>query len=164
MDDYDRLLVALRRIVRVTDLNAKRVARDTGLTPPQLLILQTIEQSDGVTIGDIARQVNLTQATITSIIDRLEQAGHVERRRSAEDRRKVHVELTEKARALLRTAPLTLQNWLRGRFEQIEDWEKSFLVAALDRMSALMEADQIEASPILLLGPVTGVEGRKDDP
>jgi DNA-binding MarR family transcriptional regulator len=162
MDDYDRLLVALRRIVRMTDLNAKRLAKQTGLTPPQLLILQSIQQIEDATIGGVAKDVNLTQATITSIVDRLEHSNLVVRSKSAADRRKVHVSLTDTGRDLLQNAPLTLQHLLRNRFEKIEDWEKSFLVAALDRMAVLLEADQLDASPILYLGSVVNVEGDKN--
>ena len=48
--------------------------------------------------GAIAAATALTPAAITSLIDRLEARGLVRRARSAEDRRKVMVETTEKAR------------------------------------------------------------------
>jgi len=155
MDDYDRLLTALRRIIRVTDLNAKRLAKETGLTTPQFLILQSVESQAKPSVGAVAKDVNLTQATVTSIVDRLESQNLVSRRRSDEDRRIVHVELTDVGQNLLKEAPKVLQDSLRGRYDTLEDWEKSFLIAALDRMSALLQADNVDASPILDVGSVT---------
>jgi DNA-binding MarR family transcriptional regulator len=49
--------------------------------------------------GAIAGATALTPAAVTALIDRLEARGYVARRRNAEDRRKVMVEMTEKARA-----------------------------------------------------------------
>src|SRR3954451_20489676 len=49
--------------------------------------------------GAIAQATALTPAAVTSLIDRLEARGLVARTRSAEDRRKVIVEMTDKARA-----------------------------------------------------------------
>lgn len=155
MEDYDRLLTALRRIIRVTDLNAKRLAKETGLTPPQFFILQSVESQKQPSIGAVAKDVNLTQATVTSIVDRLENRNLVGRRRSNEDRRIVHVELTDEGQSLLKQAPKVLQDSLRGRFDSLEDWEKGFLIAALDRMSALLQADDVDASPILDVGSIT---------
>lgn len=154
MDDYDRLLITLRRIIRVTDLNSKRLAKETGLTTPQFLILQSVESQAKPSIGAIAKDVNLTQATVTSIVDRLESQSLVGRRRSDTDRRIVHVELTDEGQTLLKQAPKVLQDSLRGRFDALEDWEKSFLIAAFDRMSALLQADDVDASPILDVGSV----------
>lgn len=154
MDDYDRLLTSLRRIIRVTDLNAKRLAKETGLTPPQFLILQSIERQAQPSIGAVAKDMNLTQATVTSIIDRLESRELVGRRRSEKDRRIVHVELTDEGQNLLKQAPKVLQDSLRDQFENLEGWEKSFLIAAMDRMSSLLQADDVDASPLLDVGPV----------
>ena len=49
--------------------------------------------------GAIAAAVSLTPAAVTALIDRLEARGFLKRERSAEDRRKVMVDVTEKARA-----------------------------------------------------------------
>lgn len=48
--------------------------------------------------GAIAAAVSLTPAAVTALIDRLEARGFLKRERSVEDRRKVMVEITEKAR------------------------------------------------------------------
>ncbi len=56
------------------------------------------------TASAIARETSLTPAAITALVDRLEKRGLVHRRRDPEDRRKVLVEATDKARALAASA------------------------------------------------------------
>ena len=44
MNRYDEVLVALRRIIRATDLHSRQLSKVSGLTSPQLLILQLLRQ------------------------------------------------------------------------------------------------------------------------
>ncbi|MDL2397973.1 MarR family winged helix-turn-helix transcriptional regulator [Rhizobium mayense] len=71
-----------------------------GITYPQYLVLCTLGENDGLTVGAIADRLALESSTITPPVQRLEQAGHVERRRSTIDERQVHVWLTATGRAL----------------------------------------------------------------
>ncbi len=82
MEIHDQVLVSLRQIIRAIDLHSKHLERESGLTGPQLLVIQSISQSDMVTAGQIAREVNLSQATVTTILDRLEKKAYVTRERS----------------------------------------------------------------------------------
>lgn len=95
MNSYEQVLVALRRVIRATDLHSKRLSKHAGLTGPQLLIMRTIRDLGEVTIGTIAENVSLSQATVTTILDRLEHRKLVYRVRSTRDKRKVHAHLTE---------------------------------------------------------------------
>ncbi|MFB9948116.1 MarR family winged helix-turn-helix transcriptional regulator [Rhizobium puerariae] len=72
-----------------------------GITYPQYLVLSTLAENDGITIGAIADRLSLESSTITPPVKRLEQAGLVERRRSKEDERQVHVRLTDAGRVLI---------------------------------------------------------------
>lgn len=82
MNNYEQVLVALRRVIRATDLHSKRLSKHAGLTGPQLLIMRTIRDLGEVTIGTIAENVSLSQATVTTILDRLELRKLVYRVRS----------------------------------------------------------------------------------
>src|SRR3546814_974180 len=97
----DRLLGSVRRIIRAVDLHSKRLERETGLTTPQVLVLRAIRDLGEVTTARIAGQVNLSQATVTTIIDRLVSRGLIERYRNVTDRRVVHSRLTETGDAAL---------------------------------------------------------------
>lgn len=79
----------------------KPLLDELGLTYPQYLVLNALGEADGATIGGIAARLDLESSTVTPLVKRLEAAGLVERRRSAEDERRVEVWMTTAGRALL---------------------------------------------------------------
>ncbi|MCP5187545.1 MAG: MarR family transcriptional regulator [Pseudomonadales bacterium] len=159
LDPGKEVLVALRRVIRATDLHSRHLARTTGLTAPQMLLLQAIRDSGQVTIGELARQVSLSQATVTTILDRLEARGLAYRQRSEQDKRKVHALLTPEGAAVLQDAPLPLQEQFAARFAALQDWEQAMMIAALQRVAYMMDAEDIDASPVLDLGTLDRNEG-----
>lgn len=152
MNRYEEVIVAIRRIIRATDLHSRQLNRVAGLTASQLLILQLLRQNEDLTAGAVARQVSLSQATVTTIIDRLEQRGLVKRERGHSDRRKVYVYLTEDGEKLLADAPKPLQESFVQQFQDLHDWEQSMILSALERVAYMMDAQHIDASPVLDIG------------
>lgn len=152
INQEEQVLINLRQIIRATDLYSRRLNKEVGLTAPQLLILQAIRGLGAVSISRLSQQVSLAQATVTSIIDRLESRGLVARHRSTEDRRVVHATLTEDGSKMVLEAPTPLQDTFSKRFAEIDDWEKSMIVAALQRVASMMNAEEIDASPVLHVG------------
>jgi DNA-binding MarR family transcriptional regulator len=148
------VLIALRRIMRATDLYSKQLSKTAGLTSPQLLILAAIARMGDVTIGTIAREVKLSQATVTTILDRLERRGLVYRERSTVDKRKVHAHLTAEGEEALSTAPTPLQQSFIARYEGLDPWEQSMILASLQRVADMMDAGDLDASPMLHVGTI----------
>jgi MarR family transcriptional regulator, organic hydroperoxide resistance regulator len=85
-----------------------------GLTYPQYLVMCVLWENDDQTIGGIASRLDLEPSTITPLMKRLEQAGHVVRQRNPADERQVRVKLTEPGRAL-RAETRTLADALYDR-------------------------------------------------
>lgn len=154
MDNYQQLLIALRRINKATELGAKRLARETGLSPPQLRTLQVVSDATSLTVSEVARAINLTLATTTSITSGLERKGLLQKQRDMTDKRRVIVTLTDAGSRLLDDAPKTLQDQLAQRFSSLEAWEQSFMLAALQRVAVLMDAGDIDAAPMLHTGAI----------
>lgn len=71
-----------------------------GITYPQYLVLHTLWEEDGRTIGGIADRLSLEPSTITPLVKRLASAGLVERGRDPRDERHVRVVLTRRGNAL----------------------------------------------------------------
>ena len=135
------------------------------MTVPQILILQTIKDSGTLPTSEIARQVSLSQATVTSVIDRLVKKDLVRRERSDLDRRKVGVSLTDFAEEKLENLPELLQEDFIIRFEKLENWEQQMLVSSVERIASLMDAQEVDASPILQPGEILpGNPGEKNQP
>lgn len=71
-----------------------------GLTYTQYLVLSVLWEGDEQTITAIASRLDLEPSTITPLVKRLEQAGHVVRKRNPSDERQVKVSLTSKGRGM----------------------------------------------------------------
>lgn len=69
-----------------------------GMTMPQGMVLGAIAHLGGATIGELSDALNLSNSTVSGIVDRLESRKMVERVRGAQDKRKVTVRLTAGSR------------------------------------------------------------------
>ncbi len=152
MATHEDVLIALRRIVRATDRYSRRLSKEAGLTAPQLLVMQAIARHDELTMGQVADAVSLSQATVTTILDRLEKRGLVERKRGEQDKRRVYAYLTTAGKELLLKAPTPLQVEFVERFNRLENWEQLQILSSLQRVAKMMKAEEIDASPVLDLG------------
>ncbi|MEM6409993.1 MAG: MarR family transcriptional regulator [Pseudomonadota bacterium] len=148
----DEALIALRQIQRKTELAAKRLAQMAGLTPSQLVVLQLLKERGETSAGELSQLTQLKHATITSLADKLVSRGYVTRRKFDSDKRKVWLKLTEDGQAGLTAAPDLLQEVFEKRFVGLPDWHQSMLVSALERVSALLDAEDLDAAPVLDVG------------
>jgi len=150
----DECLIALRRTLRAISLFDRELAHSTGVTPAQLRVLQILNyKRDGSeTPKALANQMGIAQATITAIVDKLEAFGLIARQRSETDRRKMNVVITEKGRQHVRDAPDALQQRFVRAFDRMQSWEQAQLVASLERVASMLDADDIDASPVLTAG------------
>ncbi len=149
MERTTDVLITLRRIIRAIDMRSRRLMQYSGFTGPQLLVLQALGEHHEMSAGVLAREVNLSQGTITSILDRLEKRGLIQRIRSNTDRRKVYVTLTAEGKEKLSSAPTLLQERFIERFEELKDWEQHQILASLQRLAEMMDAQDIDAAPVL---------------
>ncbi|HAS63863.1 MAG TPA: MarR family transcriptional regulator [Vibrio sp.] len=155
MEKHEEVLVSLRQIIRAIDLHSKKLSKESGLTAPQLILMRSIRELGEVTIKQLSNHTNMSQATATIILDRLQRNGLIERKRSETDKRKVHAVLTVEGRERLAQAPLPLQQSFINKFQQLDDWEQTLLLSSVQRLSAMMNAEDIDVAPVLELGSIT---------
>jgi DNA-binding MarR family transcriptional regulator len=149
-----QVMAALRRIIRAIDLHSRSLVQRFGLTGPQLVVLKELVDSSHRSVSELAAAVNLSQATVTGILDRLERKEMIVRTRDSKDRRRVLVSSTSVAQAALAGAPPLLQEHFITRFGALPDWQQTQILSSLQRIVALMEATDVEAGPILTTGPL----------
>lgn len=152
----DRVIAALRRIVRAIDIHSRHLVERFNVTGPQLIALQELERLGRVPVGVLARRVHVSHPTMTGIVDRLEKRGLVRRERDTRDRRRTTVSTTERGRALVESAPSPLQDRFRQAFSKLEEWEQTHMLATLQRIAAMMDADRLDAAPVLTTGTAVG--------
>jgi len=152
MERIDVCLIALRRILRATELHGKELAQSAGMTPVQLRVVQIVAETGTSTGGAIAKRMHVAPATITAMIDKLERAGHVARQRSDADRRQTIIALTHKGRDALKRAPDALQQRFAAEFEALADWEQAMTVAVLERVATMLDAGDTDCGAVLYPG------------
>lgn len=151
-DLSEEMLVALRRVMRAVDLHSRSLVQSHGLTGPQALLLKEVDRASGITAGELAKRVSLSQATVTDIVKRLESRDLLLREQSHTDRRRVYVRPTQQGREIVASAPPLLQETFRVRFSALKDWEQNLLLSSVQRVAGLMDAEQLDAAPLLSSG------------
>jgi len=150
----DHIVASIRRIIRAVDVQSRHLLDHHQLTGPQLATLREVEKAGESTTSALARAVHLSQPTVSGILTRLERQGFVERERSAGDRRNVVIRITQAGKRAVAEAPSLLQERFRAKLEEMEDWEQHWLLAALERIASMMDAQGIDAAPYLETGLV----------
>ena len=151
-DSTERILRAIRRILRRTSEHSRQVSRDSGLSVPQSLCLRAIgsaKKGEEVTVVGVARAIQLSPATVSRLLDKLEVAELIVRERTSHDRRKVCLRLTPLGRQRLKKLPPLLQQEFTARLEALPARKQSELLRALETTVELMEAVELDASPVL---------------
>lgn len=126
----DSLAVLVSRCARSLDRALDQALATAGGSLPTWLVLQALGTADHPTQAELARAVGVRQPTLTHHLDGLERSGFVTRRRSGEDRRAQHVQLTEDGRRLfvrLRRVAAAFDGQLRAGLPAAE-------VAELERL------------------------------
>ena len=138
VDPTTSLVRSVRRIAQAIDVRSREIARLTGLTLPQLLVLQSIRALGEVSTSAISRDVSMSPPTVVAVLDRLEARGLVARYRSTTDRRIVHARLTETGQEALKDAPGLLGSEALARWSALPMEQRQVMADAMERLSGLM--------------------------
>ncbi|WP_138519493.1 MarR family winged helix-turn-helix transcriptional regulator [Limnobacter alexandrii] len=147
-------LISLRRIIRATESGARELAKKADMATSELLTLQSVADNPGISPGELAKSLSLSPVTSTVILQKLESRGLIEKIRSTVDKRRLEVVLTEKGKHEVNDAPSSLQTRFAERFAQLQGWEQHQIASVLGRVTALLGAEAIDASPILDVGEI----------
>jgi DNA-binding MarR family transcriptional regulator len=98
--DPVRVYFRFLRLHRCVDGAIARELKELGLSIPQFDLLSTLTEREGTTQQELAERLYVTKGNVSGLVDRLVEAGLVERRATAGDRRSNALHLTAKGRAL----------------------------------------------------------------
>ena len=96
--------------------------------------------------GEVASRMHITSGSVTSLLDNLERKKYVVRSSDRDDRRRVLVDVTPSAQALLDEALPAIQQVARGIFEHIGVTRQQMLLEVLDEIRQAV-ADLPESWP-----------------
>lgn len=109
-------------------------ARAIGVTRTQWRVLKFLQRGEGVNQGGLAEMLEVEPITACRMIDRLEEAGLVERRRDPTDRRAWQIFLTDRARPLLDELGLLADALLESALAGITPSDHDVVMATLERI------------------------------
>ncbi|QDP02353.1 MarR family winged helix-turn-helix transcriptional regulator [Thalassotalea sp. PS06] len=161
MEKYEELFVSIRKIIRAIDIRSRKLGKEAGITGPQLIIMQEIGRVKGLSSKEVSNNVNLSQATVTNILDRLEAKDLIKRIRSQSDRRKVALFLTDQGKETLLNAPQAIEENFIEKFSALKEWEQYQLISSVERIADMMGARELDAAPVLNLGELSASEQEK---
>ncbi|TKV25909.1 MarR family transcriptional regulator [Arthrobacter sp. NamB2] len=141
MATRDELMALMQQFTIETDRYVEAAGERDSLyrTDLQALSIMVGAARAGVTVtpGLLREELNLSSPATTALIDRLDAAGHVTRRRSDVDRRQVHLEMTEKARVTGASLFAPLARHIRAVLDQYPEEQLELL---RDMMRKITEA------------------------
>ena len=105
------------------------------LTPPQGMLVFILNKHQQLKISDISKKMGLSNSTVSSLVDRLEGQGLVERIRSDKDRRVVWVQLSKEMNSCLNSHQDLLENLIKEALVGFSMSEKNLLVESLEKFS-----------------------------
>jgi DNA-binding MarR family transcriptional regulator len=138
--DHD-LAAAWEEFFRTTRRLRSRAGKHSleSLSLPQYQLLESLRDSDELSVGVLAEAAGIAAPTATRMVDCLERDGHVSRRHSETDRRAVLVSLTASGRAAVEAAHAQVSAWRRRVFESLEPAEREQAAALLSRLTKALQ-------------------------
>jgi DNA-binding MarR family transcriptional regulator len=131
----ERLRPVLLRLSR----ELRRETEALGVTSRQATLLWLVREHPDLTLGELAALERITAPSLSGHVDRLEQAGLLERVRSTDDRRRVILRLTPAGSRLLRRVRSRRTTWLAERLGTLDDAEIEAIERAIEPLTALLE-------------------------
>jgi DNA-binding MarR family transcriptional regulator len=127
-----RLDVALSRL-------RAALARDVGISVPELLALENLDADGGLGPSELARRLQLSTGAVTALVDRLEARGHVARTAHPSDRRRVVVTLTSEAGDALAAEIESLDDEVRALVGGLGEQDRKAVIRFLDAYTGIIE-------------------------
>lgn len=108
-----------------------RFVKASGLTMPQFNILMQLHYQRECGVSDISARMDISNAAASQLVDKLVQAGLLERAEDPNDRRVKQLRLTENGRELVETALAARYRWVDELIERLTLAEREKIAEAM---------------------------------
>lgn len=158
--EAQRVMDALRRIVRSLRQSARTADERLGISTAQLFVLHEVGRGEPLSINDLAARTLTDQSSVSVVVSRLVDRGLVKRGPSTRDARRMEVVLTAPGRALLRRAPEITQTRIIAGLERMPRRDRAALARLLTGLVDEMESAS-EVAPMFFEDPAPRARRRK---
>jgi DNA-binding MarR family transcriptional regulator len=129
----ERSMNAVRSIVRAQRINTRAVELKMGISLAQLFVLQQLAERSADSLNELAERTATHQSSVSVVVRRLVERGLVSRTASANDRRRIEIEVTPAGRELLAGAPVTVSMELMAALRRMPRQDRELLADLLER-------------------------------
>jgi DNA-binding MarR family transcriptional regulator len=129
----------LRPVLLHVNRHLRREVHALGVSPGQVSILSAVNDTPGIGVADLAAREGTSVPSMSVHIDRLENAGLVERRSDEVDRRRVGLTVTAAGKRVLTAVRSRRTAWLATRLHTLSPDQLEAVDAAIGPLSALLE-------------------------
>ena len=138
----EEMLTAIKRIVSLIKQNFERDFKKMHVTQSQILVMRVLNQYGDMKMSDISRELDLSNSTVSGIIDRLVEKKIVKRKRSEEDRRIVMISLAEEYRQPVKKQLNAFANKMRRALSTTTEEDLDSIMQGLEKLERILEESQ----------------------
>ena len=147
MTDSQRVLDAVRRLVRHLRVADRATQSELGLSSAQLFVLSELGKTPAISLGELADRTHTDQSSVSVVVARLVDAGLVQRERAGEDARRLELSLTRAGRGVLQRSPAVMQEKIVQAVETMPATEQKRFA---DSFGRLLDEIGAEGKPPML--------------
>jgi len=136
-------MTSVKKIMMLIKKNLDQEFKTLGISESQGLIIRTLMEYNDMKVSDIAKRLDLSNSTVSGIVDRLVEKGVVDRKRSEQDRRVVMISLAKTHRQPLKKHFQAVCDRLNKATDLVSDQELDDIAKAIDQLKKLLEKAQI---------------------
>jgi DNA-binding MarR family transcriptional regulator len=141
LSDSERILDAVRRLVRQLRLSDREAQLRVGLSAAQLYVLYELGKTPAISLGELAERTHTDQSSVSTVVARLVDAGLVQRQRAGEDARRLELSLTRAGRSALQKAPPVAQERMIDAIGRMSSAERKRFAETFERLLDDIGAD-----------------------
>ena len=139
--DTTALANRLRPVLLKLNRELRREIHSLGVTGGQVGLLVQIKDRPGIGMRELASLERMSVPGMSKFINRLEEAGLVQRAPVEGDQRRVGLSLTVAGHKVLRSVKSKRTAWLSARLRQLEPEQLEAIDAAIEPLVHLLEAE-----------------------
>jgi DNA-binding MarR family transcriptional regulator len=138
--ETQRILDSIRRLVRLVRLTDRVAQSELGVSGAQLFVMKELGKTPALSLSDLAKRTRTDQSSVSVVVTRLVESGHVSRDRDPRDGRRLVLNLTKSGRSILQKAPPVAQERLIEALDRMPIAERKrfadLFVRLIDEMGA----------------------------
>ncbi|MFK7806735.1 MAG: MarR family winged helix-turn-helix transcriptional regulator [Saprospiraceae bacterium] len=152
---YTDILIQIRHIVRSVNLESKRIEKEYGISIPQLLCMNFLNDKENFQAShkEIKDFLKLNASTVTGIISRLESKGFVARLPKRNDKRIGMIAITSKGVDLLKQTPEPLHQQLSSKLKTLSPEALQKVQDSFETIIDFLEIENVDLAPIIIADP-----------